>query len=210
MSNTNLSLAEFLIINQINESRRSDLSYLEKKVKGEIDRVTVELTGHESGVFTKLADKYASLEKAIKALSAQREELNAAIKEKSEDFFAPEDVVYTRVIDTISFTYTLSKRYTPADKTTIDYAKIVDELVKLIPDELQAKVEEITAAYTKIIPGVEKSPALTVKAKVTEGIIDELSTNIKHLIKRTIKNITGWARSYDKKLNTLKKDMAGE
>ena len=206
--NDNLTLKEHLLITEADENRkrRADLTYTEKRVKNELDRVTVELSGSESGVLTKLSGRYDRLDKAIKLMGEKKNELNADIKSRVEDLFSAEDVVLTRVIETVSFTMTVSKRLKKADdKKVVDYEAIATELAKLIPEELQAKVEEITAAYTKLIPQEVKSPGLSVKAKVNEGLLTDLKDGVVSMVKRAIKSITSWAIKYDKKLLALKK-----
>jgi uncharacterized protein YdcH (DUF465 family) len=205
-----LTLKERLLIEEASEDRkrRADLTYVEKKVKNELDRVIVELKGNESGTLTRLASRYDRLDKAIKVMGQKRNELNAEIKEKVEDLFAAEDIVLTRVIETVSFTMTVSKKSKVADKVAIDYEAIATELAKLIPDDLQAKVDEIVKAYTTITPQPDKSPALSVKAKVTEGIISDLKASIVSLIKKIVKSIASWAPKFDKKLDKLKKMAA--
>jgi hypothetical protein len=202
----NLTLTEHMLIKEADENRkrRDDLTYTEKEVKKQVDRVIVELNGNESGVLTKLASRYDRLNKAIKVMGEKKNELNADIKEKVEDLFAAEDVVLTRVIETCSFTLTVSKRSKQEDKVTIDYEAIAMELAKLIPDELQAKVDEIVAAYTSIKKQEDKSPALAVKAKVNEGLGD-LAKSLVALVKKAVKSIASWAKKYDRKLAALKK-----
>jgi uncharacterized protein YdcH (DUF465 family) len=205
-----LTLKERLLIEEASEDRkrRADLTYVEKKVKNELDRVIVELKGNESGTLTRLASRYDRLDKAIKVMGQKRNELNAEIKEKVEDLFAAEDIVLTRVIETVSFTMTVSKKSKVADKVAIDYEAIATELAKLIPDDLQSKVDEIVKAYTTITPQADKSPALSVKAKVTEGIIGDLKASFVSLIKKIVKGIASWAPKFDKKLDKLKKMAA--
>ena len=181
-------------------ARRSDLTYTEKKVKDKVDRVTVELNGNESGVFTKLASRYDRLGKALAVMKEKRDQLNADIKLKAEQLFDAEDIVLTRVVETVSFTMTISKRSKVAPKTTINYEKIAEELAKLIPDELQSKVDEIVKAYTTITEQPDKSPALTVKGKVTEGLLQSIIMMIGDLLS----SIKSWGKSYDAKLNRLK------
>lgn len=202
-----LTLKESILVSEANEQRqrRSDLTYVEKKVKTEIDRVIIELTGAESGALTKLAGKYDRLNNAIKLMSEKKNELNVTIKDRVEELFAVEDVVLTRVIETVSFTMTVSKKARVNDKVTIDYEAISLELAKLIPEELQAKVEEITKAYTTVAVQSDKSPALTVKSKVTEGVITGLKDSIVKLLKQVVKSISSWALKYDRKLAALKK-----
>jgi len=207
MTPNNLTLKEHLILTEADENRkrREDLTYTEKLVKKQLDRVIVELNGNESGVLTKLAARYDRLDKAIKVMGEKKKELNADIKEKVEDLFAAEDIVLTRVIDTVSFTLTVSKKSKQDDKIVVDYKAIAEELAKLIPDELQAKVDEIAAAYTTITKQEDKSPALSVKAKVNEGLIGDLKAGIVSAIKKVIKSVTSWASKYDRKLAALKK-----
>ena len=203
----NLTLKEHLLITEADEDRkrRKDLTYTEEYTKKLVSKVIIELSGNESGVLTKLAGKYDRLDKAIKLMGVKKNELNANIKAKVEDLFAAEDVVLTRVIETVSFTMTISKKSKTDDKTVVDYETIAKELAKLIPDDLQAKVEEITKAYTVISTQPDKSPALSVKAKVNEGLIGDLKAVVVSMVKRAIKSITSWAIKYDKKLLALKK-----
>ena len=189
------------------EARRQDLKYVEKKVKDNLDKVIVELKGSESGSLTRLADRYKRLDDAIDKLSKQRSELNLKVKEMSEDYFDPEDVVLTRIIETVSFTMQLSKRVQQPDAVSIDYEGIAKELAKLIPDELQKQVDEITAAYTKITPKGVKSPALSIKSKVKESIGSDLLSLIKNTFTNLVKSIKDWSTSYDKKLETLKNKL---
>jgi citrate lyase gamma subunit len=202
-----LTFKEKMLIEEAAEDRkrRPDLDYQEKFVKKQLDRVIVELTGNESGVLTKLASRYDRLDKAIKVMGQKKNELNAQIKEKVEDLFAAEDVVLTRVIDTISFTMTVSKKSKVDDKTAVDYKAIAEALAALIPEELQSKVEEITKMYTTVTAQPDKSPALSVKAKVTEGLLGDLKATVVAAIKKVIKSIASWSTKFDKKLAALKK-----
>lgn len=202
-----LTLKEHLLITEAEENRkrRPDLTYIEKEVSKKVEKVIVELKGSESAALTKLAAQYDRLNKAIKTMGERKGELNEIIKGKVEDLFAAEDIVLTRVIDTVSFTMTVSKRAKVEDKVTIDFQKIAEELAKLIPDELQAKVDEIVTAYTFIEKQQDKSPALNVKAKVNESLLSDLGSSIVSAVKKAIKSVASWARKYDKKLSNLKK-----
>ena len=84
-----LTLKESFLLSEAEEDRkrRDDLNYLEKKTKGVVERVIVELNGNESGVLTKLASRYDRLDKAIKVMGQKKNELNASIKEKAEDLY---------------------------------------------------------------------------------------------------------------------------
>jgi len=197
-----LTFTEHLILT---EERRKDLKYVEKEVKKQIERVTLELHGAQSAPLTKLASRYDRLNKAIKTMGEQRDKLNEEIKGKVEDLFNAEDVVLTRVIETVSFTMTVSKKSKTADKEVIDFQKIAEELAILIPDELQAKVDEIVATYTTVVKGQDKSPALQVKPKVNESLLSDLGSKLANAVKSLVKSVASWAKGYDKKLAALKK-----
>lgn len=192
------------------EARRSDLKYTEKAVKNKLDRVTVELSGSDSGAMTKLASRFDRLDKAIKKMGEKRTELNDQLKSKVADLFNAEDVVLTRVVETASFAMTLSKLVKGSEqdpKTVIDYEKIAMALAELIPDELQSKVDEIVKMYTEISIAADRSPSLRVKSKVdeslNEGVIDMLKA-ITAKIAKVVRSFAAWAVKYDRKLAALK------
>lgn len=189
------------------EARNPSLKYTEKMVTSkldktlkQLDRVTVELTGTESGVMSRLTKRYERLDRSAKLLKEKRDELNIKMKDVSEDFFAAEDAVLTRVVDTVSFTVTLSKAEKGADKpkkVEIDYAAIVQELSNLLP-ELEEQIKAVTAKYTSVTDAADSPVKLIVKAKkVDEGIMDTL--------KGWVNKVFAWATGYDKKLAALKK-----
>ena len=195
------------------EARNPDLKYSEKVVRNKIDRVTVELAGNPSGVMSRLTSRYDHLDKAIKTMSVKQNEMNEQIKETVTDLFNAEDIVLTRVVETVSFTLTLSKLVKSAEqnpKIVVNYEEIAKELAKLIPEELQAKVEEITKMYTEVSIAADKSPALRIKnkndEKLDEGIIDSIRGLANKVIK-WVKRTASWAAKYDKKLSALKAQL---
>lgn len=193
----------------LSESRNTDLTYTEKSVKQKIDRVTVELTGNTSGVMSRLTSRYDRLDKAIKAMSVKRNEMNDQIKDTVTDLFDAEDIVLTRVVETVSFTLTLSKLIKSSEqnpKTVVNYEAIAKALAELIPTDLQAQVEEITKMYTEVSLAADKSPALRIKdktEKIDEGLLDSIKGAAAKLAKWA-KSTAKWAVSYDKKLAKLK------
>lgn len=220
-----LTLKESMVLD---EARDPKLKYTEKQVKGAVDRVIVELEKQRSSAMTKLAQRYFKLDLALKKLQDERDKVNAEMKETVQGLFEATDIVYTRVVDTCSFTMTLAKQSLPKEKVEYDFEKIAEDLAKLIPDELQSKVDEIVEAHKKVSVTQPKSPAFTVKPKINEGVQGEpgydiemdnnsyayskkssLGDKIKAAIKivgSLVKKVTGWAVSYDKKLAKLKKD----
>lgn len=151
------------------EARDPAKVYTEKEVKNVLDRVSVALAGTESGVMTKLAKRYARLEASMKAMEEKHKELNERLKGDVQGFFDAEDVVLTRVVETAQFTLTMAKEIKKTESTSkVDHAKILADLVKLIPEELQKQVEELTTKYTKIVPPTEPVKKLSVSKEVVK------------------------------------------
>jgi len=185
------------------EARQPGVKYTEKQAKGVIERVTASLTGSDSANMTKLAKRYARLEVSMKAMKEQHEALNTKLKGDVQGLFDAEDIIYTRVVETAQFTLTMVKEVQKTETTTeVDYKSIVAALSALVSDDLQGKVEEIIAQYSKIIPPKPPIKKLSVsKEVVKEGFLDTL----KNVAMRLMKSLTSWGESYDSKLDALKK-----
>ena len=198
-----------MFVRELFEARNPKLTYTEKHVKKVLDRVTVELTGSESGVMSRLTTRYSRLDKAAKLMQEKRNQLNEDMKQVVESLFDAEDEVLTRVVDTVSYTITLSKAEkaeSKAPKKSVDYAAIVKELSEMIP-ELQAKIEEITEKYTEIVQPKDTPMKLIVKSKLDEGLT-AFARGLVKSFKEMLKSIKSWGKGYDKRLNSLKAKIA--
>ena len=188
------------------EARDVNRKYSEKRIKGALDRVILELEGHESGPLSRLTLRYHRLDKAAKLMVERRNTLNAKMKEHVEGLFDAEDVVTTRVVETASVTIMLTKA-TPASekKPTLktDYASVVAELSRLVP-ELEEKIKEITAKYTEVEEPKDTPVQLRVKSKVEEGIVD----TVKGWVSKFLSAIKSWGKDYDGRLAAVKKQVA--
>lgn len=181
-----------LIESTLNEVRSSDISYKEVQAKGEITKVIAELDKQKASAASKLAMQYDKLNKALQEAQEQRDIANKDLKEYVDELFDANDALVTRAIETASVTISVAKA---TQQSMTDYAKVLEELVKMVPD-LTKKVDELKNQYTRII---EKSPALRVK--VEEGTLK--NTVINALISFADK-IFGWLDWYDNKLNKIK------
>ena len=198
-----------MFVRELFEARNPKLTYTEKHIKKVLDRVTVELTGSESGVMSRLTTRYSRLDKAAKLMQEKRNQLNEDMKQVVESLFDAEDEVLTRVVDTVSYTITLSKAEkaeSKAPKKSIDYAAIVKELGEMIP-ELQAKIEEITEKYTEVVQPKDTPVKLIVKSKLDEGLT-AFARGLVKSFKEMLKSIKSWGKGYDKRLNSLKAKIA--
>jgi hypothetical protein len=192
------------------EARRQDLVYQEKKVKDKLDKVTVALSGNESGQFTKMIKEYVEIEKQIETLGEKRGQLNAEMKEKAEDLFDAEEIYVTRIIETASATIQLSKAaIAKRSDDKVDYEKAFKALMELMP-ELKERGQELIKEFTA--PGElgkPKSSALTIKdvnedVQLDEAAVKDLFKIFTDKFKALKKSFTSWARGYDSKLKRIK------
>lgn len=187
----------------LNEARQANWKYNETRVKGALTKVTLALEGADSGAMTRLAKRYERLDKSAKLLKEKRDQLNSAVKDVGDRIFDAEDAVITRIIETVSYTVMLTAGEKAENKEATkktDYESAFSELCRLVP-ELTAKIDEIRAKYTELIPAKDTPTALKVKPKeVKEGIVD----SAKALYFRFLNSIKAWATSYDEKLAAVK------
>lgn len=200
---TILSFKETVILN---EARRSNLKYIEKKAGDSLDRVITTLEGTESATMSKLAGRFKRLEQAIKRMSTARDELKNKLKDDVAEYFNADEILLTRVVETVSFTLTLSKTPTIKEKTVYDHEKIAEELTKLVEKGLEEKVKEIYETYKKVTPAKLGTPTIDADAKITEGISTYFSKFVDYMKKLT-KSVTSWAVTYDKQLEALRKQF---
>lgn len=201
-------------LRHLHEARQPNLSYKEKHVKDMLDRVSVELSGNDSGAMSRLTTRYTRLDKSAKLLTERRNEVNAQMKEVIQRLFDAEDEVLTRIVDTCSYTIMLTKSENAATKSStkkIDYASIVNELSQMVP-ELTEQIKALTAKYTELIPPKDTPAQLKVKIRADEGATADRALlalgftkdSVIKLIHGLISAITTWTKSYDQRLAALK------
>lgn len=197
----------------LHEARQPGLTYKETKVKEVLSKVTLELTGANSAVATKLAKRYERLDRTAKMLKEKRDELNAKVKGVGDELFNAEDVLITRVIQTVSFTMMLTaaeKAEHKKPKQQVDYEAAFKALSALVPD-LQEQAQALLKAYTTIIPPKDTPTALKVAARVkedlNEGMMSDFMKKVKSVAANLMSSVKSWATGYDKELNALKKQF---
>ena len=168
------------------ESRIPDVEYEDV----DTDRVVAKLKSYNSQVYTKLANKLLRLEELENEIKALKEELKGETKENIHDLFDAEDAARTRVIETVSFIFTLSKD--PKVTESPKYKEILSELEKQLTPELILVLESLKK---QLVTVTQKSPALRVRT-IKEGV-ESIFARFKDSIMR-------WANRYDQKLAALK------
>lgn len=166
------------------------------------DKVIANLTSHDSMVYTKLAQKVQRIEELEDEIKALKLEVKSDTRVHVADLFKAEDVVRTRVIETVSFILTLSKNPKPTE--TVQYAKVIGELEKHLTPELITLLESLKSQF-KTVTQKEPSLKITPRDEVKEG---EDSNPLSSYGEKLLSFVNGWASSYDNKLDALKAQVA--
>lgn len=170
----------------IDEARNPDIEYEEQQGK-----VIAYLRSHQSAQYTKLARKMERIDKLKDEISQLSDEIKTQTKEDIADLFDATDAASTRVVDTVSFIFTMSKDPKPTE--SYKYKEILDELTNHLTPELILVLETIKAAYKT---ETKRSPSLSKSEKLPESVNSDKFTKLNDLVQR-------WATRYDEKLDTL-------
>lgn len=168
------------------ESRIQDIDYEDMK-----DRVIAKLKGRDSEKYTKLGQKIQKIDTLKKEIKELQDEVKAATRSDIAELFDAADIVKTRVVETLSLIFTLSK--VPEPSKNPKYKDILAEIEKDLTPDLLKKLEKLKETMVTI---VEKEPGL----KVTHLKENKLSSFFSKLKNYFI----NWGKEYDEKLNALK------
>jgi len=167
-------------------------------------KVVAQLKSYNSQSYTKLAQKLqrvSDLEAEVKQL---RKEVKQDTRELVADLFSADDVVRTRVVETVSFIFTLSKDPKPTE--TIKYASVIEELEKHLTPELIVVLNDLKEKYKSVS---QREPALKVEPKeqLEETVLGDMAQKLKSYFAKFKNLITRWGERYDDKLNALKEQI---
>lgn len=190
----------------LNEERQKQWKYTEKRVKNVLNKVTLELEGHDSAAMSRLMTRYKRLDRQWKMLEERRNKVNSEVKAVVDEIFDAEDALVTRIVETVSYTVMLTKATPASEKaatTKVDYESAYAELARLVP-ELEEKAKEILAKYSELVPPKDTPAALKYTPKLDEGV----GTVVKGWLSKAkafVKEFLGWGRSYDAKLDAFRR-----
>lgn len=154
-------------------------------------KVTAQLASHISGKYTKLMQNMDQ----IATLSAQLEELKEQVKQQRRedvaDLFDADDAVLTRVVETKSVVFTLSKdpKATEAPK----YKVILEELEKKLTPDL---IKVLTALKAEHVTITQKEPSLKYAAKDVDESVGSTSV--------LASKVFNWLPKFDARLAAIK------
>lgn len=172
----------------------SDIEY-EPSKNG--DKITAKVSGHLSASLTKMAKNIDHISKLQEEIDLLSKETKADAREVMSDLFTAEDEVRTRVVETRSFSITLTK--TPKPTETVKYTKVLEEFTEHLTPELIQILEDIKAKHTTV---TQKAASLSYKAN--ESIITNPLIKIQKYLQKFLPFVDKWCSSYDKKLDSLK------
>lgn len=205
---------------QYNEERDPTIEYTTKNVKNVLDRVIAHLEGNQSGVWHKLATRYARILRITKMLDAEKELVNTQIKETATGLFDAEDEVLTRVIETIQMTVTLSKA-TPAKekgKEVFNQAAFVKDLWTVFPDlekqlnklkKKHTEMKDVAAVPTRLgAPKMKPVPTSKGEPKESIELEEGMMDNLKAWASDVLNSVMDALAPVDNKLAEIKQKYA--
>lgn len=175
---------------------RDFINLVEAEINRTDDKAEVELTGTDSMVYTKLAQKVeriSQLEEEIKQLKAQ---VKSETRQYVAGLFEADDEVRTRVVNTKQFVLTLSKQPKPTE--TYQYAKIVAELEKSLTPKLLVVLQNLKEQFKTV---VQKEPSLRIEPR--ESVTESILSNLKGYFRNYLSFIVNWGKHYDRELAIL-------
>ena len=210
----------FMKYKMVGEARIPGLDYEEKRFKkgknaGEIDNITLKLTGQNSANITKIANKYKELQDTIDQMNAEKNKISDELKPMLYDLFNAEDQVYKKYVETKSLIATLFAIIDTPESSEIvestDYQKIVSQLMEMMDNDLLDKAKKIVAANTTVKTVVTKAkvgePRMSINL-VNESISQAVAEKLKGLSHSFLTLINTWVKGYDKKLAKVKGEIA--
>lgn len=188
------------------EERNKDWKYTEKRVKGALNKVILELEGSDSGAMSRLMTRYKRLDRQWKLMEERRNEVNRQVKDVADRIFDAEDALATRVIETVSYSVMLTKATPASEKEAtkkVDYESAYAALARLVP-ELEEKAKAILEQYTELVPPKDTPSALKYTPKLEEGIAGTVKGWVAKA-KAFVKEMFSWGREYDAKLDAFRR-----
>ena len=184
------------------------VSYSEE-IKGKTNKVIAKLSHSKSASYTKLGRDLVKITELTEEIDALKEEVKLHTKEKIADLFHASDAARTRVVETVGFTFQMTKDI--ESTTTYKYKEILEELESHLTPELIKILSEIKGKFETTKSGSigrltavqDKNvtpPEPTAESVMTEGVWD----NVKAYFKKFYDLVARWGQKYDTKLNALK------
>ncbi len=180
---------------KVTEVRNPKLTYTDEE-----DKVIVQLQSYNSQSYTKLAQKIEKVKQLEEEIKELKQEVMQLGRDNVDELFDASDAASTRVVETVSFIFKLTKDPKPTEAPK--YKDILEELSTHLTPQL---IKVLTEIKGRLVTTTQKKPALsfTDKTKVEEGLNDMMQS-IGGVFSRFLKQVLAWADRYDEYLAKLK------
>ena len=181
------------------------VSYEAEQTNGMITKIVAYLKSYDSARYTRLGNNLVRINELTEEIKTLQAETKQEVRDLIGGVFHSWDAVSTRIVDTVSFVFHLSKD--PKPTSSISYAKVLTELEQHMTPELLKICEEIKAKHTSA--PVQKAASLTVTdkrvpVKTEESIGGNLAEKLKIFFNKFYQEVKAWGVSYDSRLDELK------
>lgn len=188
-----LSVVESVMAERVTDN--PEISYTDEPTK-----VTATVSGRMSEKYTKLAQKLDEMERLAAEIKALQEETKQSRRDDIAALFSEEDAVLTRVIDTKSVIFTLSKD--PKATESVKYAKVLEDLTTHLTPALIEVMEALKKTHTSV---VQKEPSLKYHMKELEEAMKGTDDSSK--IMKLVGQVERFLGRYDAALDDVKMDI---
>ena len=158
-----------------------DVSYIDEPTK-----VTAKLGSYQSAKYTRLAKNMMRIDELTAELKQLQSEVKQQRREDVAELFDVEDAVMTRVVETKSAIFKLTKD--PKATESPQYKVILEALEQHLTPELITVLEALKKEHVTV---TQKEPALSY-----EPITENLSTSL-------LDKIKNWLPKYDQMLDSI-------
>lgn len=207
-----MNLMERSAADYVGPKTSDTVEYSAEETKGEISKVVANLKSYDSGRYTKLGRNLLKVEALEKEIKVLKEETKQEARELVADLFHAEDAVATRVVETVSFTFHMSKD--PKAAETYKYAKILEELQEQLTPELIEVLEALkekhkttNAAKPASLKATDKAAPVAAES-IVEGWVGDALEKGKAIFAKLLNWIENWGAKYDARLDALKREAA--
>lgn len=171
---------------------------------GNIEKIIATLSKSKSAEFTKLAKKIQEAKELSDRVKQLEAEIKGEAREAISGLFNVEDEVYTRIVETASFSLKLSK--IPLPTVTVKYASVIKELKTHLSNDLINILDNLEYKFSTV---TQKSASLsfTPKNESLNESNDDFIEKLKDYSDRYYDVANKVLLNFDAKLNNLENEV---
>lgn len=166
-----------------------------------IKELIVRLKKHESGKMTKIANNFTRAKELKEELNHLEQQWKDDVKAVADDMFGAGNEIYTRVIDTASLTFKISKsEERQVEKMDqMGYLAELERLTGLNAEALAALKKQFTTVEPRKTPPRVGTPKFKVESnELSEGPVDSIKAAFSKLLSKIKSYLPKWDKSFKK------------